>query len=193
MNISVMRVLPFSAVHAEDKYLVSTFMQHLYGVEAGIVVTILILCIALASLFAVVLGYSRVPYAAAADHNFFSSFARLHPGKHFPHVSLAVLCAAGFIFSLIMRLGDVITAILAMRILVQFMAQAVGVVLLRQRNREGVSPFHMWLYPLPVVASLIIWGFLFYSTGWFALWGTLIAATGVVVYLIREALLPRNG
>jgi amino acid transporter len=186
MNISVMGVMPWQSVKENDKFLVSSFMEQLFGNGAGNTVTVLILCIALSSLFAVVLGYSRVPYAAAADGNFFRIFSRLHPTKDFPHVSLIVLCAAGFLFSLIFKLGDAIKAILAMRILVQFIGQAVGVVLLRQQFGEKDLPFKMWLFPIPVILSIAVWIFLFWSTGSFALWGSLIAMTGVAVYFIKE-------
>lgn len=184
MNYSVMRVVDWHSVREDDKYLVSHFMQLIYGKQAAIIVTILILCIALASLFAVVLGYSRVPYAAAVDGNFFKVFAKLHPTKNFPYVSLIILCATGFVFSLFMKLGDVITAILAMRILVQFIGQAIGVVMLRKRGGTDSLPFKMWWFPLPVILSILIWLFLFYSTGIFALWGMLIAIAGIVVYFI---------
>ena len=185
MNFSVMSVIPWQTVDQNNKYLVSSFMQLIYGSQAGIVVTVLILCIAFSSLFAVVLGYSRVPYAAAADGNFFRVFARLHPTKNFPHISLIVLCSLGFLFSLLFKLADVISSILAMRILVQFIAQAVGVVLLRQKNGSAELPFKMWLYPVPVIVSVAVWIFLFLSTGWFALWGTLIAGLGILVYFIK--------
>lgn len=184
MNISVMGVIPWQTVKAEDKYLVSSFMEQVHGKQAGVFVTVLILCIALSSLFAVVLGYSRVPYAAAADGNFFKAFAKLHPTKNFPYISLIVLCSVGFLFSLFMKLGDVITSILAMRIVIQFIGQAVGVILLRRRFGTKDLPFKMWLYPLPVILSILIWLFLFYSTGWFALWGILIAIAGAVVYFM---------
>ena len=186
MNYSVMRVIPWPSVDGSNKYLVSTFMQMLYGQEAGILVTVLILCIAFSSLFAVVLGYSRVPYAAAADGNFFSVFAKLHPTKQFPHLSLILLCGLGFLFSLLFRLSDVISSILAMRILVQFIGQAVGVVLLRNRLGTEGMPFRMWLYPLPVIVSVLVWLFLFLSTGWFALWGSAIAMAGILVYFLKS-------
>jgi len=186
MNISVMGVMPWQSVKEDDKYLVSTFMQNIYGHGAGVVVTVLILWIAMASLFAVVLGYSRVPYAAAVDGNFFKVFSRLHPTKNFPHISLLVLCGLGFIFSLLMKLVDVITSILAMRIIVQFIAQAVGVVLLRKKYGSEKLPFKMWLFPIPVILSIGIWIFVFAHTGWYALWGSLIAVAGVVVYYILK-------
>ncbi len=184
MNVSVMGVVPWQSVREDDKYLVSTFMSQIYGYKAGVVVTVLILWIAMASLFAVVLGYSRVPYAAAVDNNFFKLFSKLHPTKKFPYVSLIFLCGLGLVFSLTFRLVDVISSILAMRILVQFIGQAVGVVLLRKRFGTADLPFKMSLYPIPVILSMIIWLFIFLSTGWFALWGGLIALTGIVVYYL---------
>jgi amino acid transporter len=186
MNLSVMSIMPWQLVRESDKFLVSSFMESLFGGNAAVIVTGLILCIALSSLFAVVLGYSRVPYAAAVDGNFFKIFSKLHPTKNFPHISLIFLCATGFLFSLIFKLGDAIKAILAMRILVQFIGQAVGVVLLRKRFGDKELPFKMWLFPIPVILSIAVWIFLFLSTGKFALYGGLIAAIGIAVYFIKE-------
>ena len=184
MNISVMGVIRWQSVLEDDKYLVSAFMESIYGYKAGVVVTVLILCIAFSSLFAVILGYSRVPYAAAVDGNFFKIFSKLHPTKNFPYVSLIFLCALGFIFSLFMKLSQVISSILAMRILVQFIAQGIGVSFLRTRFGSKNLPFKMFLFPIPVIVSIAIWLFLFVSTGWFALWGSLIALAGVFVYFL---------
>jgi amino acid transporter len=192
MNTSVMSVMPWQGVKESDKFLVSSFMEQLFGNAAAIMVTVLILCIALSSLFAVILGYSRVPYAAAMDGNFFKLFSKLHPTKNFPHVSLIVLCATGFLFSLIFKLGDAIKAILAMRILVQFIGQAVGIILLRQRYGSKDLPFKMWLFPIPVILSIAVWIFLFWSTGLFALWGGLIAIAGIIVYFIKENLVRKK-
>lgn len=183
MNLSVVGVVPWQeAMHS--KFVVSLFMERIYGPRVASVATLLILWIAFASLFAVVLGYSRVPYAAAADGNFFPVFARLHSRKDFPYVSLLFVGGLGFLFSLLLRLQDAINAILAMRILVQFVAQAVGVVFLRKRNGTAHLPFKMWLYPLPVVLSVAIWLFVLFSTGLAALLGVFLAACGVVVYFV---------
>ncbi len=186
MNISVMGVIPWETVKADDKYLVSSFMEIIYGHQAGMIITILILCIAFSSLFAVVLGYSRVPYAAAIDGNFFKPFGRLHPTKNFPHISLIVLCVMGFIFSLLFKLSEVISSILAMRIIVQFIGQGIGVSLLRKKFGTKHLPYKIWLFPIPVILSICIWLFLFISTEWFALWGSVIAIIGVIVFLIKE-------
>ena len=185
MNTSVMSVIPWQEAGKMDRYLVSSFMEKLYGHSAAVVVTILILCVAMSSLFALVLGYSRVPYAAAVDGNFFKVFSRLHPTKNFPYISLLALCVTGFLFSLLFRLSEVITAILAMRIVVQFMAQSMGVVLLRRKFGTENLPFKMWLYPLPVLLSLVIWIYLLYHNE-LAIYGALVAIVGVVVFYVKE-------
>jgi amino acid transporter len=193
MNISIAGVIPWQEAQQYD-FIISVFIEKIYGIAAARVATALVLWIAFASLFAVLLGYSRVPYAAAIDGNFFKVFAKLHPTKNFPHISLLFIAGLGLLFSIQFTLKEVISAILAMRILVQFVAQAIGVVLLRKRKGTAQLPFQMWLYPLPVVVSIIIWLFAFISTGWFALWGSLLAATGLVVYFIKSNIerLPTN-
>jgi amino acid transporter len=162
LNWSVGSVIPWQEAK-ESKFIVSTFVERLYGATAAKWATALVLWVAFASLFAVLLGYSRIPYAAAADGEFLPVFARTHPTKHFPHVSLLLLGGVGFVFSLLFRLGEVISAILAMRILVQFVGQAVGLILLRRRRGTAGLPFRMPLYPLPVLVAVAVWLWVFWS------------------------------
>jgi fructoselysine transporter len=187
MNISIVNVIPWQEA-MKSHFIVSTFMEKIYGTKAAVIATVLVLWIAFASLFAVVLGYSRVPYAAAVDGHFFSVFAKLHPTRDFPYVSLLFLAGVGFVFSLLFKLEDAIRAILAMRILVQFIAQSIGVVLLRRRYGTHELPFKMWLYPLPVILSVAIWLFVFYSTGIYALLGVGLALLGLGVYFLTRML-----
>jgi amino acid transporter len=185
MNLSVVGVVPWQeAIHSD--FVISTFMEKIYGHKTALVATGLILWVAFASLFAVVLGYSRVPYAAAVDGHFFPVFAKLHPTKSFPYISLLFIGALGFVFSIQLKLTHAISAILAMRILVQFVAQAVGVVILRRREGTEKLPFKMWLYPLPVILSIVIWVFVWVTTGRFALYGLTLALIGIVVYFLTK-------
>lgn len=182
LNWSVGTVIPWQeAQHSE--FIVSAFVEKIYGATAAKAATALVLWVAFASLFAVLLGYSRIPYAAAADGEFLPIFAKVHPTKRFPHVSLLILGGVGFVFSLLFRLGEVISAILAMRILIQFVGQAVGLVLLRRRRGTTGLPFRMPLYPLPVVVAIAVWLLIFWSTGpTFMLSGLAVIATGVVAF-----------
>lgn len=191
MQFAVIGVIPWQEAK-ESQFIVSTLIERLYGTAAATIATVLVLWIAFASLFAVMLGYSRIPYAAALDGNFFSVMAKVHPTKNFPHISLLWLGAAAFIFSLLFRMADVIKAILAMRILVQFIGGAVGIMLLRKALGSGNIPFKMWLYPLPAVVAILLWASIMASTGFgFALSGIGMTALGIVVYFVREKIQKR--
>src|SRR5664279_2380232 len=162
MNISVLGVIPWREMVGhpgeQNNYVMSVFMERIYGNWAGRAIAVLIIWTAFASVFSLLLGYSRVPYAAAVDGNYFRAFARVHPEKRFPTVSLLALGAVAVCFCLL-RLADVIAALVVIRILLQFIVQAVGVMVLRRRRPDMPRPFRMWLYPLP--ALLAILGFLF--------------------------------
>ncbi len=185
MQLSVLGVVPWREA-MKSEFIVSSFVQKIYGSRAAVVATILILWIAFSSLFSATLGYSRIPYAAAVDGTFFKIFAKTHPKKNFPHVSLLVLGAIAFVFSLLFRLKEVISAILAMRIIVQFIGQAVGIILLRKNKPKEFFPFKMWLYPLPALIAILMWIGLFVSTGtFFAIGGVVVMSIGLIVFLIR--------
>jgi amino acid transporter len=185
MNISVVSVIPWQQAK-DSQFVISDFMHQLAGPTAAKIVTCLILLVAFASVFSATLGYSRIPYAAAADGAFFKVFARLHPTGNFPYVSLLVLGAIAFVFSLLFKLSDVISAILAMRILIQFISQAVGLYLLRMRKSETEFPYKMPLFPLPIFLAILMWAGILISTGVTMVLGGLAAiATGTVVYFIK--------
>lgn len=185
MNVSVVSVIPWN--YAKDsEFLVSLFMQELAGPVAATVATVLILIVAFASVFSATLGYSRIPYAAAADGSFFKIFAKLHPTGNFPYVSLLFLGGIAFVFSMLFRLSDVISAILAMRILIQFIGQAIGLLILRQ-SKTKEFPFKMPLYPWPVIIAIAIWGFILFSTGWRMIAGGLcVIMLGVGAFILKS-------
>jgi fructoselysine transporter len=184
MQTSILGVIGWREA-AGSSYIVSTFIERLHGSHWATVATVLILITALGSVFSAMLGYSRVPYAAAADGNFLRLFARLHPTKHFPHVSLLALAIAALVFCLALKLVQTIRAILAMRCIIQFIGQGVGLVLLRRRKASEL-PFRMWLYPVPVVIAIVGWAGIFLATGPKPMLASLLAATaGILVYLGR--------
>ena len=183
MQVSILGVVPWREAQ-NSKFIVSTFVETLYGHHAAQAATWMVLWVALASVFSVLLGYSRVPYSAALDGNFFPVFGRLHPTKHFPYVSLLVLGGLAFLFSVTLKLETAIKGILAMRLLVQFIGQAVGVILLRRRWGTARLPFKMWLYPVPAVLTMFGWAWLFWQTGTARKWGIAEIALGTLAFLI---------
>jgi amino acid transporter len=182
MQISILGVIPWQEAK-DSPFIVSTFFEKIYGHTTALVATGLVLWIALASLFAVMLGYSRVPYAAALDGNFFSVFSKVHPTKNFPHASLLILAAVAFVFSLLFKLKEVITAIIVMRILIQFVSQGVGVIMFRRKNET--LPFKMWLFPIPAILAILVWLFIFFSSDWIYMLGAFaVIVTGVLLFLL---------
>jgi amino acid transporter len=149
--------------HAESGFIVSVFMQRIYGPVVATIFTLLVLWTAFGSVFALLLGYSRIPYAAAQTGYFFPAFGRLHPTKDFPYVSVLVLGAISIVASFF-SLGTVIDALIVTRILVQFMGQVVGLMLLRRHAPEMPRPYRMWLYPVPAFVALAGWTFVFATT-----------------------------
>src|ERR1700682_1515556 len=184
MQVSILGVVPWQKAQ-NSQFLVSTFVETVSGPFAARIATLLVLWIAFASIFSALLGYSRVPYAAALDGNFFTIFARVHPAKKFPHVALLFLGGVAFFSSLLFRLSTVIAAILATRLLVQFIGQAVGVMLLHRRWSADRFPFKMWLYPLPAFLTACGWAALFWATGPARKWGLLVIALGGAAFLLR--------
>ena len=188
MNMSVVSVIPWQEAK-NSQYVLSVYMQQLAGNNAATVLTILILWVAFASVFSATLGYSRIPYAAAADGAFFKVFAKLHPTKKFPHISLIFLGGIAFIFSLLFRLGEVISAILAMRILIQFIGQGIGLLWLRKKRSKSDFPYKMPLFPIPVFVGMAIWLFILISTGIKLIcYGLIVISVGTIVYFIKAKL-----
>ena len=196
MNISILGVIPWrDFVNLADdsnsglrRYMISTFMEKLYGSTAGVIATILIMLTAFSSVFSLLLGYSRVPYAAALDGNYFKVFAKLHPKHHFPYVALLTMggIAAFFCF---FRLADVIAALVVIRIIVQFIAQIVGLLILRKTQPDMPRPFKMWLYPLPALIALIGFLYVMLMRKGFATqvkYAGALIAVGLIIYLVRS-------
>ena len=193
MNISILGVIPwkeFSATATSDanKYVISTFMERLYGNTAATIATVLIMVTAFASVFSLFLGYSRVPYAAALDGNYFKIFSKLHPTHRFPYVSLLVMGGIACLFCFF-RLADVIAAMVVIRLLVQFMAQIVGLLILRATRPDIPRPFKMWLYPLPAIVALGGFLYVMFMRDGFTKqlkYAVVLIAVGLVIYFIRS-------
>jgi len=192
MNISILGVIPWQELVATSKsdthfFIISVFMERVYGHWAANLATGLIMWTAFASVFSLLLGYSRVPYAAAADGNYFPAFAKLHPKYNFPYVSLLALGGVAALFCFL-PLPDVIAALVVIRILLQFLVQAVGVIVLRIRRPELARPFRMWLFPLPALFAIV--GFVFVlikrpNAVREIRYAALLLAMGLGVYFVR--------
>jgi amino acid transporter len=184
MTASFVSVIPWHTL-LESKFVASTYMQALEGTTAGKLMTALLLWAAFSSVFSLLLGYSRIPYTAAEDGNFFRVFGKLHPKGNFPYVSLITLGVIASLFSL-ENLGEVIGSLIAVRVLIQYLPQTIGFFLLRAHAPKMNRPFRMWLYPVPGIVSLLGWVFVLGTAARRSLLFALaVLVVGSVAYLIR--------
>jgi amino acid transporter len=188
INLSIIGVVSWrefvpAGDHAQSAFVVSVFMERIYGSAIARGFTVLILWTAFASVFALLLGYSRIPFAAAREGYFFKVFGAVHPTGGFPHVSLVCLGVLSIVASAA-SLGVVIDALIAIRILVQFIGQIVGLILLRRARPEMPRPYRMWLYPVPAAIAFAGWVFVLATTDpSVILFGLVALAAGIVCFL----------
>lgn len=195
MNISILGVIPWRELADTAKpenldarrYIISVFMERLYGHWAGVLATVLIMWTAFASVFSLLLGYSRVPYAAALDGNYFKLFTRVHAKHKFPYLSLLIMGGVATAFCLL-RLADVIAALVVIRIIVQFLAQTIGVIVLRIRRPNMPRPFKMWLYPIPSLLAFLGFSYVLFSRPNFqkeVKYAVVLIVVGLAIYFVR--------
>ncbi|MES2255491.1 MAG: APC family permease [Pseudomonadota bacterium] len=184
MNLAIIGTVPWQQGQ-HSKAIVAEYMQVLYGRGGGLLVSALILIASWGSVYAIILGFSRIPYAAAAEGRFFKAFSRLHPVGRFPTTSLLVmggLSAIACLFSL----PDLISVLIVVQTMLQFVAQCVAVILLRRQAAVDSGVFRMPLFPLPAIVALLGWLYIVVSSNPMHIAiGLAMAAVGVAVYLLQ--------
>jgi amino acid transporter len=181
MNIGILGVLPWREVIVSN-HIASDLMLRVYGHQAAMIVTAMIIWTALASVYSALLGYSRIPYASARAGHFFRAFAQTHPTAHFPHRSLLLISGIATLACLA-NLETIIQALLTSRILIQFVGQIVTVFYLRQTAKTPASTYRMPLYPIPALLALAGWLFVFAGSEYVVLaYGLLSLFTGVAAF-----------
>jgi amino acid transporter len=203
MHFSVLGVIPWREMAASmggetRMYVMAVFMQRAYGAGAlgHVAATGIVMLVALtasASVLALLLGYSRIPYAAAHSGNFPKVFGRVHQKYHIPHISLFTI-AGVTLFCCLFRLQEVITTLVVVRIMFQFLLQGFGALLPRHREARKRGGFRMPLYPLPVLIALSGFLFILFSRVNFLhemRTAAVILAAGAAVYAVRMARKPK--
>ena len=189
LHLAMMGTIPWSDVprkgkELDDYNLTAEFMKRIHEQWAVSLVSLLLMGSCFASVFAGLLGYSRIPYGASRCGHFYARLAAVHPRHCIPHVSL--LAVGGLTLCWVFfDLQRVINALITTRILEQFVAQIVGVMILRRTRPDWPRPYRIWLYPLPCVLALVGWLYLYCSADPFSIavgLGTLLA--GVIAFFL---------
>jgi basic amino acid/polyamine antiporter, APA family len=193
MNTSVLGTMPWQELIGQAGAnarlsVAAVVVQRAYGALAGRIVALLVVWTAFASVYALLLGYSRVPYAAALDGNYFRIFARVHPRHRIPNISLLMLAGVAMLFC-VLQLVDLVAALVVIRIMLQFLLQQVGVMVLRRTQPEMERPFRIWLYPLPPLVAIVGFLYILFSRPHFAreiVFAVAVVLTGTAIYLLRS-------
>ena len=186
MSLAIIGVIPAAKAMASTA-IVSDFIAAIYGSQAASAVTVLILVVAFASVFCVLLGFTRVPYAAAIEGRFFSVFARVHPRLHFPSFAVLFMGVTSAVLCLL-PLTTLINGLIVLQILTQFVAQCLAVVLIRRNRPDIERPFRMPLYPLPAILAAAGWLYILYESGAaYIASGLGLVVIGVGIYMARAA------
>jgi len=181
MNLAIIGVVPWQQAMKSEN-IAALFMETLFGRRVAMGFTALIIWATIASTFVMTLGYSRILYAAARNGDFFRIFGYLHPTGRYPLVAVLTIGALTAVFCFF-ELGDVISAAVLVRILVQFLGQILGLHLLRTTRPDIVLPFRMWLYPLPSLLAAAGWTYVLVSAEHrFLLIALAVMVSGALVY-----------
>jgi amino acid transporter len=184
VHLAITGVVPWREAAKETDNLTAKFMRDVRGQWAAALVTVCLVGSCFASAFSGLLGYSRVPYAAAREGHFFRWFGAVHPHHQIPHRAL-VLIGVLVLFWSFFDLDTIIKGLIATRILEQFVAQVFAVILLRRLRPDQPRPWRMWLYPLPCAVALVGWLFVYVTLGGlFIAIGAGTLLVGLIVFLV---------
>jgi amino acid transporter len=183
IHLALLGTVPWEKAR-DAKNLSAEFMEQIHGPWAATLVTVLLIWCIIGSAFAGLLGYSRIPYGAARQGHFFTLFGHVHPEHRIPHVSL-LLVGGMTLFWSFFDVESIISALIVTRILEQFVAQILGVMLLRRYRPDLPRPYKIWLYPLPCFLALAGWTYMYVSAKWiFMALGVATLVSGIIAFFI---------
>lgn len=178
----------------ENVPLVSLLFEHVYGKNFGIIASVLLLIVAASSLFALLLGYTRIIYAASMEGMHLKIFQHLHPTKNFPDYALLIFGSIAIVSCLVFnKPSDVFRFIVVTRIFIQFIPQVVGLALMRIKKRTHELNYKMPFFPIISTISILAWLFVFCTSGYkYSLFGISIILLGLLIYFLYIDKLQRK-
>jgi len=167
MQVGVLGAMPLDDIKNATS-VASTVLEQAWGSGTARVITVLIVVAAIGSVFAGLLGGSRVPFEAARDKVFLPVFGRLHPKLNLPTagvLTMGVITIIGSMFTL----TTIINAAVATLVIIQSLAQCAAIVVLRRRQPNLPRPYRQWLYPVPTIIALVGWVYIYISATWLSI------------------------
>lgn len=197
--LAVLGYLPWQGVVAqvesggnESNYIMATFCERMVSKSFAVFFVVVVVVTIFGSCFSLILGYTNVPFAAARGGYFFSVFGHEHPTKQgladYTLLTLGMVSACCCFFNL----DDLIAALMVPRLVLQYVAQTVGLMMIRNQYKGIPDLYRMPLYPLPAVICIMGFMYCFFTTeNWIFSGGAplletvlLHTALGVVVFIL---------
>ncbi|MFC5096267.1 APC family permease [Amycolatopsis plumensis] len=192
LQVGVLGSIPLDQLK-DAKSVASSVLEQVWGTGVAKTITVLIVIAAIGSVFAGLLGGSRVPFEAARDKVFLPVFGKLHPKLHLPTAGVLTMGAITILGSLF-TLTTVINAAVATLVIIQSLAQVAAIVVLRFRQPNLKRPYRQWLFPVPTIIAGIGWVYIYVSADWLSIGLSLgwivIGAVAYLVYAKAERTWP---
>lgn len=145
LDVMYFHVLPFSRV-ARSQHIASDVVQVLFGRRGAAWLTVAMGISALATLHAVIMGESRVPYALSRSGLFFGFASRVQPRYRSPQGSLLFLGALGALIALTGTFEQLFSLYI-FAIWIFFALGALALMRLRATEPDLPRPYRTWGYP----------------------------------------------
>jgi len=145
VNIAYLKVLPMDSLMGEIKVGEMT-ARSLYGTGIGGVFALVIIVSMFGALNGNILVGSRVYYAMARDHLFFSKAAEVHPKFHTPGNAIIIQSFWAAVLTLTGTFEELITLVVFVNFML-WIASASTVFVLRKKQPDLERPYKVWGYP----------------------------------------------
>lgn len=183
-NFAIMKVLPHDEIVAMinngNLYLGTAVAQKVLGSAGAIIVSVGMILAMFGSMNGMILAQPRMYYAMAEEGHFFKSFAKLHPKNKVPTVAIIVQCVLAVILVLVRNL-DQLTNMVVVTGMIFNVLVILAVPILRKKYPNIERPYKVWLYPVSVIITVLIFiGLLINS----AIEDPITGATGLIVPIL---------
>lgn len=197
-NFAIMKVLPHeeivSMIGAGDLYLGTAAAKKLLGSAGAVIVTVGMVLAMFGSLNGLVLAQPRMYYAMAKEGHFFQSFTTLNKHKT-PYVAIIVQAVISIILVLVRNLSQLTDMVVLSNMLFNVLI-VIAVPILRKKFPNIERPYKVWLYPVSIIITAIIFLALFVNSAIedpiLGSIGFSVPALGALVYWIFDRKLKKE-
>ena len=194
-NFAIMKVLPHeeivTMINNDDIYLGTAVAEKVLGSAGAFVVSAGMVLAMFGSMNGMILAQPRMYYAMAEEGHFFKCFAKLHPKYKVPYAPIIVQCVLSIVLVLVRNLEQLTNMVVVTGMVFNVLV-VLAVPILRKKYPKIERPYKVWLYPVSVIITALIFvGLLINSAIEDPVTGAIgfcVPAAGAVVYYIFDVI-----